>query len=384
MPITRLHVDVPEEELADLDRRLASTRFIDPEPEADWRAGMPVEYLRGLGVHWRTRFDWRRLEDRINGFDNLRVDIDGLGVHCVHRRGVGPDPIPIVLLHGWPSSFVELLDLADHLADPGGHGADAADPFDVVVPSFPGFGYSDAPRTATWASPDDGETIARLMTELGYERFAIHTHDIGASAMRSVLLNQHERILGYHTTEPGIPGPHPLPDRGSMSGEERRYQDLAESWSADEGGYFGILGTRPLTIGHALNDSPAGLAAWIVEKWWAWTVPPGSGRTLDEFLSLDQILANVALYWHTRTVNSANWPYYRKRARRTHDEHAEIPVGVALTTQPIERAPRSWAERFFPDIRRWEDLGVGGHFVALEQPAKLAGAIRAFVRPLRT
>jgi hypothetical protein len=140
MSITRLQVHVPDEELAELDRRLDSTRFIDPQPEADWRAGLPVEYLRELVEHWRTRFDWRRVEDRINGFVNLRVDVDGLGIHCVPRRGTGPQPIPIVLVHGWPSSFVELLDLADHLADPVGHGADGADAFDVVVPSLPGFG----------------------------------------------------------------------------------------------------------------------------------------------------------------------------------------------------------------------------------------------------
>jgi pimeloyl-ACP methyl ester carboxylesterase len=384
MPIADLRVHVTDEELAELDRRLDSTRFIDPEPGADWRAGLPVEYLRELVDHWRTRFDWRGVEDRINGFVNLRIDVDGLGMHCVHRRGTGPRPIPIVLVHGWPSSFVELLDLADHLADPAGHGAESADSFDVVVPSFPGFGYSDAPRTAAWASPDDGEAIARLMTELGYERFAIHTHDIGASAMRIVLRDQPERVIGYHTTEPGIPGPHPAPVRESLNDEERRYLDDADAWTSEEGGYFGLLGTRPQTIGHALNDSPAGLAAWIVEKWSSWTIPQGSDRTLDAFLSLDQVLSNVALYWHTRTINSANWPYYRRGDRRRRpDEQAEIPVGVALTTQPIERAPRSWAERFFPDIRRWVDLGTGGHFVALEQPAMLAEAIRAFIRPLR-
>jgi pimeloyl-ACP methyl ester carboxylesterase len=374
----KLEIRIPDEDLADLDRRLAATRYIEPPPGADRRAGVPVEYLREVLDHWRHRFDWSAVEERIDGFANLRVDVDGLALHAVHVRSPSRDAVPIVLVHGWPSSFVELLDLAEELA------LDEADPFHVVVPSLPGFGFSESPRVAEWDAPEDGEAIAKLMRELGYERFAVHTHDIGASVMRVVLVEQPERIVGYHTTEPGIPGPFPRPERESMSEEERAQRDYAAAWHADEGGYVSMLTTRPLTIAHGLNDSPAGLAAWILEKWWSWTVPPGSGRTLDEFLSLDQVLANVALYWHTRTISSANWPYYRPDTRqRTAGEQAHVPVGVALTTQPIERAPRAWAERFFPDIRSWVELGRGGHFVAMEEPALLANAIRDFVRPLR-
>ena len=168
-----------------------------------------------------------------------------------------------------------------------------------------------------------------------------------------------------------------------MTEEERAHLALADGWEADEGGYFAILGTRPQTLGHGLNDSPAGLAAWIVEKWWSWTVPPGSGGSLEEFLPMDRVLANVALYWHTQSVNTANWYYFGPRRPRRPDEQVHVPVGVALTTQPIERAPRPWAERFFTDIRRWEDLGAGGHFVTMERPSLLAGAIREFFRPLR-
>jgi pimeloyl-ACP methyl ester carboxylesterase len=383
---TELHVQVADEELADLRERLARTRYIRPEPGAGWNAGVPVEYLRELLEYWRTNFKWRNVEDKINSFSNARLQIDDINVHCVLVPGTGEHRVPILLAHGWPSSFLEHLDLATHLAAPEQHGAGSADSFDVVIASTPGFGYSDSPINQDWASPEDeGETFVRLMSALGHERFAIHTNDIGASAMRIVLLEHADRIIGYHTTEPGIPGPYPRPAKESVSEEERERLEYGELWHEEEGGYFGMLATRPQTLAHGLNDSPAGLAAWIAEKWWSWTVPPGSGRTLDEFLSPDQVLSNIALYWHTQTINSANWGYYRKIDRgRTQGEQARVPVGVALTTQPIDRVPRAWAERFFPDIRSWVELGKGGHFVAMEEPALLATAIRDFIRPLRT
>lgn len=382
--VSRIRVHVPDDELDDLRSRLRATRYIRTPPVPDWGSGVPVAYLHELLDHWRQRFDWRALESRINSFTNLRVDIDGLGVHCLHVRGRGPKPAPILLVHGWPGSFVEMLDLADLLADPEAHGGDQADAFDVVIPSLPGFGYSDAPSSPAWGTAQDAEAFGRLMRALGYPRFGIHTYDIGASTMAVFCLAAPDRVIGYHTTEPGIPGPRPRPSTETLSGEEQAYLEYARSWDAEEGGYFGMLGTRPQTLGHALNDSPAGLAAWIVEKWWSWTVPPGGGSSLHEFLSMDQVLSNIAIYWHTQSVNSANWTYYTPAGRTSvPGEQARIPVGVALTSQRIERAPRAWAERFFPDIRRWVDFGTAGHFVTMERPDLLASAIREFFRPLR-
>jgi pimeloyl-ACP methyl ester carboxylesterase len=382
--IRPFRVHVPDSDLADLRQRLSATRHVIQGPELGWDAGVPTSYLRELVDYWRMEFDWRAVEDRINTFANFRVETGGTGLHCVRLRGSGPRPIPIVLVHGWPGSFVEMIDLATLLATPKVDGGDEADSFDVVIPSLTGFGYSDAAGTSPWGSPQEAAAIGGLMDALGYERFGIHTYDIGASIMTALCLADPRRIIGYHTTEPGIPGPHPGPGLASMTREERAYRDVLRAWEADEGGYFALLRTRPRTLGHALNDSPAGLAAWLVEKWWAWTVPPGSGKSLHEFLSMDQVLANIALYWHTQTIDSANMTYYGPRRRRVPGEQVQVPVGVALTAQPIERAPRATAERFFRDIRRWVDLGQAGHFVTMERPGLLATAIRDFFRPLRT
>jgi pimeloyl-ACP methyl ester carboxylesterase len=382
--VVSFQIRIDDEEIADLHRRLRSTRFIAPPSMGDWGSGVPVAYLRELLEYWERGFDWRSEERRLNSFTHLRVVVDGASVHCVHLRGSGPRSIPIVLVHGWPSSFVEMLELAGLLADPAMAGGGAEDAFDVVVPSLPGFAYSDAPQIPGWTSADSGRLIARAMSALGYERFAIHAHDVAASAMTALCLSDPARVIGYHTTEPAIPGPYPVPERASLGAEERAYLTLTDEWEADEGAYFAMLRTRPQTLGHALNDSPAGLAAWIVEKWWAWTIVPASGRRLHDAIPMDRVLSNIAIYWHTRTINSANWLYRASRRRRAAGEQAQVPVGVALTSQLIERAPRSWAERFFPDIRRWVDLGPVGHFVATEQPTCIAVAIRDFFRPLRS
>jgi pimeloyl-ACP methyl ester carboxylesterase len=382
-PIHSFRVHVPDADLEDLRVRLFRTRMIPRPPEGEWKSGVPVDYLATLLDYWRSDFEWQAAEARINRLAHVRVDVDGRAVHAALQPARG-NAIPIALVHGWPSSFIEMLDLADHLADPGGHGADPADAFDVVIPSLPGYGFSDPPSPPTWNPHDVGLTIGRVMAALGYVTYGIHAYDVGASAMTRLMLARPEVVIGYHTTEPGIPGPFPRPDPVDMSDEERQQQQLAAAWNADEGGYFALLGTRPQTLAHALNDSPAGLAAWIVEKWWSWTVPPASEARLHDSLSMDQILSNISLYWFTQTIGSANWTYYGTGGRaRTIGEHMDKPVGVALTTQPIERASRSWASRFFSDIRTWVELGEGGHFVTMERPGLLATAIRDFFRPLR-
>ena len=306
--------------------------------------------------------------------------MQGFGIHLIHQPGRGPDPLPLLITHGWPSSFVEMLDLIPRLADPGGHGGDPADAFDVIVPSIPGFGFSDRPGRGMTRSRVAG-LWAALMEGLGYPRYALHANDIGAVVSGWLAADQPERIIALHTLMPTFPPPVVGDDVLPPTQAEREYARLQESWDREEGGYNRIQETRPQTLAYGLHDSPAGLAAWIVEKWLAWTGEPVEAARR---LSRDLLLTNITLYWVTGTANAANRSYLeRARESRTISERITVPTGVALTTEPIQRPPREWAERSFADIRRWVDLPRGGHFVAAEAPDVLAEELRTFFRSFR-
>jgi pimeloyl-ACP methyl ester carboxylesterase len=377
-------VAVPDAVLADLRERLARTRWPDEVVGAGWAYGVPLGYLKELVAYWRTGFDWRAQERRLNAVANFRAEVDGLGLHFVHQRGRGPAPLPLLLLHGYPSSVHEMLGLIPLLADPAGHGGDPADAFDVVAPSLPGHGFSDRPTQPGFEDRRVADLLVALMAGLGYDRFGAHAYDLGASVMGLLCLDHPERVVGYHTTSPGNPRPYLGPGAPPPTEAERAYLEYLDRWAGEEYGYGHLLGTRPQTVAYGLNDSPAGLAAWIVEKWWAWTAPPGGD--LAAHFSADELLANVTIYWVSETINAANRFYYEGRHTRWPGpgEVARVPLGVALTaTQAFERPPREYVERLFPDVRRWVELPRGGHFVALEEPALLAEQIRAFFRELR-
>lgn len=384
MDVQPFSVRVPDAALTDLRQRLARTRWPDAVEGAGWAYGADLTFMRELVAYWQSGFDWRARERAINAVDHARADVDGHGIHFVHARGTGPDPIPLLITHGWPSSFYEMLPLVPLLSDPAAHGGDPADSFDVIVPSVPGYAYSDRPTRPGFDYRRVAELWARLMTGLGYDRFGAHAYDIGASIMAHLLLDRPERLIGYHTTDPGNPVPYLGPGARPLSDAERAFTELEKAWSAEEGGYMALQTTRPQTLGYGLADSPAGLAAWVIEKWHAWTDPPDGDLT--RCFSRDDLLATVTLYWVTETINAANRLYYERahhpRERRPEDR-ITVPTGVALTTQAIERPPREYVGRIFGDIRRWVELPRGGHFVALEEPALLAETIRAFFRPLR-
>ena len=372
-------VAVSENALRDLRERLARTRWPDEVEGAEWDYGVPLSYMKDLVAYWRDDFDWRAQEWRINSFHNYRADVAGVGIHFIHERGRGPAPLPLLIAHGWPSSFVEMLDLIPLLTDPAAHGANLADSFDVVVPSLPGHGFSDRPAQRGFEDRYVGTLLMKLMDELGYRRFAAHAYDLGASVLGLLCLDYPERVVGYHTTSPATYLGLDIPNKTDA---ERRYGKVLRRWQWQEGGYAHIQGTRPQTLAYGLNDSPSGLAAWIVDNWYSWTAPP-SGQ-LDCHFSRDALLANVTIYWLTETINAAN-RYYREEVRAPGpDERVRVPTGVSLTaTQPFERPPREYVARRYADIRRWEELGRGGHFVAGEEPELVAEAIRAFFRPLR-
>ena len=312
----RVHVEpyrvaVPRPVLDDLRERLRRTRWPDEVKDADWDYGANLAYMKRLVQYWGSDFDWHAQEQAINAFAHFRADVDGLGIHFIHERGKGPNPMPLLITHGWPSSFAEMLKLVPLLTDPQSQGADPADSFHVVVPSVPGFGFSDRPTERGMTRSRVAALWVRLMEGLGYERFGAHANDIGAVITAFIGLDYPDRLTGIHTMMPGFPPPELDSARHDLSERERAFLEVQRRWNEAEGGYNRIQESRPQTLAYGLNDSPAGLAAWIVEKWRAWTDPNGD---LEGHFTKDELLTNVTIYWATETANSSSRSYY-ERAR---------------------------------------------------------------------
>ncbi len=382
--LTPFTIKISNETLDDLRGRLKASRWPDEVEDAGWNYGANLSYMRGLVDYWINDFDWRKQEERINSFNNYRIEVDGVGLHVIHQKSSNPNAIPILLTHGWPSSFYEMLNLVPLLTNPEHFGGDSTDSFDVIIPSIPGYAFSDVPTKPGFHYGNTADLWAGLMTSLGYDRFAAHAYDVGATIMSFLLRRCPERLIGYHTTAPDNPAPYLGVGSEPLSRDEQTYLRQTDLWDIEEGGYMALQTTRPQTLGYGLNDSPVGLAAWIVEKWYAWTEPP-NGELGDHF-TMDQLLTNVTLYWATQTINSANRLYF-ERAHNFwpigRDETIDVPTGVTRTMHAVERPPREYVERTFTDIRGWEDFGCGGHFMALEEPQLMAQAIRQFFHPLR-
>lgn len=375
-------LSVPEEAIADLRQRLVRTRFPDQAPGEPWAYGADLGYMRELVDYWLDRFDWRAAEARLNALPQFKVPLHGIDVHYLHVPGQGPDPCPLLLLHGWPGSVLEFLELIPRLADPARFGGDPADAFTVVAPSLPGFGLSFTPGQPRFSAEAIADCLAELMTRvLGHERFAAQGGDWGSFVASRLGFAHADHVMGIHLNlmplrrDPAIVAD-PSPD-------ERRYLDELAVFLKEETGYQAIQGTRPQTLAFALTDSPAGLAAWIVEKFRIWS---DCGGDVESVFTKDQLLANIGLYWFTGAIGSSFWPYYaRLHGPWPVPEGAtvDVPTGYAEFPHEILRPPRSLAARTYTDIRRWTVMPRGGHFAAMEQPEALADEIRAFFRPLR-
>jgi microsomal epoxide hydrolase len=373
---------VPESAVADLRERLARARWPDEPPLPPWSTGTSVDYLRRLVEYWHSGFDWRAQEAKLNAFRQFTVPLGGIDLHFIHEQGKGPAPLPLVLSHGWPGSVVEFGRLIPMLTDPARFGADPADAFTVVAPSLPGYTLSFNPGQKRFAVEEIAATFARLMTDvLGYRRFAAQGGDWGAFVSSCLGLRYPERVLGIHLNllavrrDPKMVE-HPTPEEAAF------LRELAE-WLREETGYQWIQGTRPQTLAFALSDSPVGLAAWIVEKFRAWTDCDGDP---ERAVSRDEMLANISLYWFTGAIGSSFWPYYARMHGPwpiPEGETVDVPTGYAAFPKEIVRPPRSLAARTYTDIRRWTVMPKGGHFAALEQTEALAHEIREFFRPLR-
>ena len=369
---------VEEAAVADLKRRLAQVRWPDEAPEPPWRYGTSTGFMRELVGYRASAYDWRRTEAALNAYPQFVTAIDGIDVHFLKVEGRGPDPKPLLLSHGWPGSVLEFMKLIPLLTDPAAHGGDAADAFTVVAPSLPGYTLSFRPNQERRALPAIGAMFHELMLRLGYSRYGAQGGDWGSFVTAWLGANRAAHLVGIHLNL--MPIRRDAAMFSNPTDEERRFLGELEIWLKEETGYQWIQGTRPQTLAFALADSPAGLAAWIAEKYRAWTDCDGDPRNA---LSMDEMLGNISLYWFTGCIGASFWPYYaRMHGPWPIDGKVGVPTGYCEFPREILRPPRAAAERVFTDIRRWSVMPKGGHFAALEQPEALAREIRAFFRPL--
>ncbi len=375
-------IAVPDAVLADLHERLARTRLPDEIPDSGWDYGTNLAYLNELIEYWRTRYDWRTHERELNRFAHFRAAVDDLKIHFIHEKGRGPNPKPLLLLHGWPGSIYEFSRIIPMLTDPAAHGGNAADSFTVVAPSLPGYGFSDHPRRRVMNIQALGDIFFKLMSGvLGYARFGAQGGDWGAAIVSRIGEVYAASLYGIHLNLV-IAAPAKGREAGQLSAAEQAFIAEADRWRREETGYQWIQGTKPQTLAYGLNDSPAGLAAWIVEKFRSWSDCQGN---VERRFTKDQLLTNIMIYWVTQTINSSTRLYYEARHhpwRPAPNTRIEAPTGVAIFPAEMVRPPREWAERVY-NVRRWTEMPSGGHFAAMEEPALLAADVRAFFRDLQ-
>ena len=372
-------INVEDAVLEDLHERLDRTRWPDALDDAGWEYGVDMVYMRQLVEYWRNGYDWREQERKLNELPQFKTNIDGLDIHFLHQRSKHANALPLVLVHGWPGSFYEFHKMVGPLTDPEAHGGSAEDTFHVICPSLPGFGFSDKPRERGWSVNRMSAVVADLMARLGYDRYAAQGGDWGAGVARWLGNYDSAHVAGVHLNF--LPGGRPMtgdPWEGVTAEERARVEGRQQELQAHYG-YSSIQGTRPQTLGFALNDSPAGQAAWIVDKFWAWSDHAGD---LENSFTKDELLTNVMLYWVTQSGPSSARIYFERQGYNGGRPSGQVPVACALFPKEINVPPRKWVEAQIP-IARWTEMPRGGHFAAMEVPDLLVEDVRAFFRELR-
>ncbi len=377
--IEPFRVAVDETQLEDLRSRLARTRFPDQIPGTEWEAGIPIAYLRELVDYWLEGYDWRREEARLNQFEQCSTRIDGQSIHFIHVRSPHENALPLLLSHGWPGSVVEFLDVIPRLTDPPAYGGRAADAFHVVAPSLPGYGFSEPPRTRGWDVRRIAAAFIVLMDRLDYGRYGAQGGDWGAHVTTRIGVLDPAHCAAIHLNMPiGVRPAEP----GALTDEEQ--SDLADMrrFISQESAYANEQGTKPQTVGVGLNDSPAGLLAWIVEKFRAWSDCDGHP---EHSFTREQLLTNVMIYWLTETSTSSARLYWETNQSGVLTEKLpfiDVPTGVARYPKEVLRWPRSWVEQQY-NVTHWATMPHGGHFAAMEQPELFAADLQDFFRTVR-
>ena len=370
-------LSVAEEDLADLRIRLGRTRWPERETVTDAGQGVPLADAQALCAYWRDTYDWRRCEARLNALGQFRTSIDGLGIHFLHVRSPEPDAVPLIMTHGWPGSVVEFLKVIGPLSDPAAHGGKAADAFHVVVPSLPGYGFSDRPSETGWSVQRIAAAWITLMRRLGYDRFVAQGGDWGSAVTSAMAEIRPPELAAIHLNFV-IATPEPE-DLASLSDKEKLVLADLQRFNLEGQGYAAIQRTRPQTLGYGLTNSPAGQAAWILDKLAEWT--DSGGKPLS-VLSYDDILDNIMLYWLPGNAASSArlyWESHRDFAANPTD----LPTGCSIFPGEIIRPSRAWAERKYPNLIHWGEPTRGGHFAAFEQPAIFVDEIRTAFETLR-
>ena len=371
--VTPFAYGAPQSALDELRQRLKHTRWPEHETVNDWSQGVPLAKLRALIDFWRDHYDWRRAEVALNRFPQYRTTVDSLGFHFIHVRSKHLSALPIILTHGWPSTILLFRDVIGPLADPTAHGGRAEDAFHVVVPSLPGFGFSDKPTERGWNAMRTANAWAVLMDRLGYKRYVAQGGDWGAFVTTAMAQQHAPGLAAIHLNFPQVI-PNVIPK--TLTPEQQRAMEILTRFREEGSGYSAIQGTRPQTIGYALLDSPAGFAAWLYD------IYRGAAQaTLND----DAILDEITLYWLTGTAASSARFYLEQRAllgTRKNPGRVDLPVGVSVFPRDLP-APRSWAGRVYPKLIYWNELDRGGHFAALEEPMLFTQELRAFASKIR-
>lgn len=387
MRMRPFRIDIPQADIDDLHRRLAATRWPGELPGVGWDRGVPLEYLKELAEYWRTTFDWRLAEERLNRFPQFIAGIDGVDVHFLHVRSPEPDALPLILTHGWPGSVAEFLDVIGPLTDPANHGGDRADAFHVVIPSIPGYGFSGPTNQTGWDTARVGRAWAELMRRLGYQRYLVQGGDWGMPISLQLALADPEHVAGVHLNMLATFPPEDPAGWADLTEDERARIEFAGYFEQDGAGWRKIQSTRPQTLAYALTDSPVGQLAWIAEKYKEWT---DSTKAPEDAVDRDQLLTIVSIYWFTATAGSSAQLYYESNRLDTEfiqtwagPWNLAMPAGVAVFPADAVRPLRRWADAILPTLAHWSEFDRGGHFAALEQPELFVGDVRTFARTLR-
>ena len=375
--IEPFQIQIDQAALDDLHDRLAHTRFPDAEPVDDWRQGIPLEYMRALCDYWRNEYDWPATEARLNRLPQFKTEIDGVGIHFLHVRSPVADAAPLVITHGWPGSVIEFAKVIKPLVDPAAHGGSEADAFHLVLPTIPGYGFSDKPAQTGWGVERVATAWSALMARLGYERYFAQGGDWGAAITAAIGAQDPEHCMGLHTNMPVVAPPAAM--MAEPTAQERDALAARKFYQDHDSGYSKQQSTRPQTLGYSLLDSPAGQAAWIIEKFYQWMDCRGHPENV---LSRDELLDNVMFYWLTGTGASSARLYWESFSRGSMAD-VTVPAGVSIFPKEIFKASKRWVETRFKDLRYYNVLETGGHFAAFEQPETFVSELRTCFRTMR-